>query len=76
MINIHNFGHKQKIYINNEQVWDRKVDGGFPDVKVLKQRVRDIVNPDRGLGHIDDDSDSSGMSDDDAEELRRFYGVM
>ncbi|KAJ6541709.1 Rdx family-domain-containing protein [Mycena capillaripes] len=33
--------------------WDRKVEGGFPELKVLKQRIRDIVQPDRALGHSD-----------------------
>jgi selenoprotein W-related protein len=28
-------------------------DGGFPDVKVLKQRVRDRLDPGRDLGHVD-----------------------
>ena len=34
-------------------IWDRTRDGGFPDVKVLKQRVRDQLAPDRDLGHLD-----------------------
>jgi selenoprotein W-related protein len=34
-------------------VWERKRDGGFPDVKQLKQLVRDRIDPDRDLGHID-----------------------
>lgn len=34
-------------------VWDRKRDGGFPDAKTLKQRVRDRLDPERSLGHID-----------------------
>ncbi|KAI5813065.1 Rdx family-domain-containing protein [Pyronema omphalodes] len=34
-------------------LWDRKVDGGFPETKVLKQKVRDVVDPGRGLGHVD-----------------------
>ena len=34
-------------------IWDRKQDGGFPDVKTLKQRVRDHLDPERPLGHID-----------------------
>lgn len=34
-------------------VWERKRDGGFPDVKTLKQAVRDLIDPDRDLGHID-----------------------
>ncbi|KAJ6629191.1 Rdx family-domain-containing protein [Mycena sp. CBHHK59/15] len=33
--------------------WDRKVDGGFPELKVLKQRIRDIVQPGKSLGHSD-----------------------
>ncbi|CAM9127033.1 unnamed protein product, partial [Heterosigma akashiwo] len=32
-------------------VWDRKNEGGFPEAKVLKQRVRDEIAPERNLGH-------------------------
>ena len=42
-----------EIRVEGELVWERKRDGGFPDVKALKQRVRDAVNPDRDLGHLD-----------------------
>lgn len=34
-------------------IWDRKADGGFPEAKVLKARVRDLVWPDMNLGHND-----------------------
>ncbi|XP_006459873.1 hypothetical protein AGABI2DRAFT_191670 [Agaricus bisporus var. bisporus H97] len=34
-------------------VWDRKSEGGFPELKVLKQRIRDIIQPGRSLGHSD-----------------------
>ena len=34
-------------------VWSRKRDGGFPDIKQLKQLVRDEVAPEKGLGHSD-----------------------
>ncbi|TFK76115.1 hypothetical protein BDN72DRAFT_831551 [Pluteus cervinus] len=34
-------------------VWDRKVEGGFPELKNLKQRIRDIIQPGRSLGHSD-----------------------
>lgn len=37
----------------DELIWERKRDGGFPEAKVLKQRVRDLVWPDRDLGHSD-----------------------
>ncbi|OAA78309.1 selenoprotein domain protein [Akanthomyces lecanii RCEF 1005] len=36
-------------------LWDRKVDGGFPETKELKRRVRDVIEPGRGLGHVDKD---------------------
>jgi len=35
------------------QIWERKLDGGFPEAKVLKQRVRDRIDPERSLGHND-----------------------
>ncbi|KAH8999366.1 Rdx family-domain-containing protein [Lactarius akahatsu] len=34
-------------------MWDRKVEGNFPELKVLKQRIRDRIQPDRSLGHSD-----------------------
>jgi hypothetical protein len=34
-------------------LWDRKAEGGFPETKVLKQRVRDHIDPGRDLGHSD-----------------------
>ncbi|KAJ7238509.1 Rdx family-domain-containing protein [Mycena haematopus] len=33
--------------------WDRKVEGGFPELKQLKQRIRDILQPGKSLGHSD-----------------------
>jgi hypothetical protein len=34
-------------------LWDRKTEGGFPETKVLKQRVRDLIDPKKDLGHSD-----------------------
>lgn len=34
-------------------LWDRKAEGGFPETKVLKQRVRNHIEPDKNLGHSD-----------------------
>lgn len=42
-----------EIRIGDTLVWERKRDGGFPDVKRLKQLVRDVVDPARDLGHAD-----------------------
>ncbi len=41
------------ITLNNELIWCRKRDGGFPDAASLKKRVRDIISPDFSLGHCD-----------------------
>ena len=41
------------IACNGAQLWERKADGGFPEAKVLKQRVRDQIDPGRSLGHND-----------------------
>jgi selenoprotein W-related protein len=42
-----------RITCNDVQIWERKADGGFPEAKVLKQRVRDQIDPARDLGHND-----------------------
>ncbi|HEX9585229.1 MAG TPA: SelT/SelW/SelH family protein [Gammaproteobacteria bacterium] len=42
-----------EIRVGDTRLWSRAADGGFPDVKVLKQRVRDAVAPGRDLGHVD-----------------------
>ncbi len=41
------------IACNDQLIWERKRDGGFPDAARLKQLVRDIVDPGRDLGHVD-----------------------
>ena len=41
------------ISINDETVFDRKRYGGFPEIKSLKQLIRDKVNPEKSLGHSD-----------------------
>ncbi|HMI03873.1 MAG TPA: SelT/SelW/SelH family protein, partial [Pedobacter sp.] len=41
------------ISIDSEQVFDRKEKGRFPEIKELKQLVRDIVSPEKNLGHSD-----------------------
>jgi len=34
-------------------IWDRKQEGGFPELKVVKQKIRDILQPGKSLGHSD-----------------------
>lgn len=41
------------IYINDLPLFDRKREGRFPEIKELKQLVRNQVNPEKPLGHSD-----------------------
>ncbi|CAM3858490.1 SelT/SelW/SelH family protein [Sphingobacterium prati] len=41
------------IRINGEEIFDRKRAGRFPEIKELKQLIRDIVAPEKSLGHSD-----------------------
>lgn len=34
-------------------IWDRKRDGGFPEAKILKQLIRNHIEPEKNLGHSD-----------------------
>lgn len=42
-----------EIRFDDDLVWERKRDGGFPDSRVLKQMLRDRIDPSRSLGHVD-----------------------
>ncbi|MEE6188171.1 MULTISPECIES: SelT/SelW/SelH family protein [Chitinophagaceae] len=46
-------GGVYKIYVEGTLIFDRKADGGFIEIKELKQRIRDIIKPDLSLGHSD-----------------------
>jgi selenoprotein W-related protein len=40
-----------EIRVDTETVWSRVADGGFPEIKELKRRVRDRIAPEHDLGH-------------------------
>ncbi len=42
-----------RVEVDDTTVWNRKRDGGFPEITELKRRVRDQVAPEMGLGHGD-----------------------
>lgn len=61
-------GQSDEVKVQSKILWDRKTEGGFPgtlilnfrytsntstEVKELKRRVRDVIDPNRGLGHVD-----------------------
>jgi selenoprotein W-related protein len=50
-----------EIRLNEELIWERKRDGGFPGPKELKQKVRDAIDPERDLGHVDRASRNEGL---------------
>jgi len=39
--------------VNGPVIWSRTRDGKFPEIKELKQAVRDVIAPDKSLGHSD-----------------------
>ncbi len=42
-----------EIKVNGSLIWSRERDGGFPEIKVLKSLIRDVVAPNKDLGHVD-----------------------
>jgi selenoprotein W-related protein len=42
-----------QVTVDDVVIWDRKIDGGFPEAAALKQRLRDRCFPERSLGHVD-----------------------
>lgn len=42
-----------EVRIDGKLLWSRGEQGRFPEMKELKQLVRDEVAPERGLGHSD-----------------------
>lgn len=42
-----------EISCDGQSVWERRRDGGFPDLAMLKARLRDLIAPERELGHTD-----------------------
>ncbi|ELR05992.1 hypothetical protein VC83_08151 [Pseudogymnoascus destructans] len=46
-------GTVTSVTVESKLLWDRKTEGGFPEIKDIKRRVRDIIDPNRDLGHVD-----------------------
>ena len=42
-----------EIRCGRNTIWDRGNKKGMPEIKLLKQNVRDVVAPEKDLGHID-----------------------
>lgn len=42
-----------EVRLNGALIFSRKAEGRFPESKELKQLIRDIIDPERSLGHSD-----------------------
>jgi len=42
-----------EVRIDGKLLWSRAAQGRFPEIKELKQAVRDEIAPERDLGHVD-----------------------
>ena len=42
-----------KVHANEKEIWCRKSQNGFPEITTLKKLVRDVIAPNKNLGHID-----------------------
>ena len=40
-----------EVHVNDTLIWSRADQGRFPDIKELKQLVRDKIAPEKNLGH-------------------------
>ena len=45
-----------QISLDGALIFDRKTVGRFPETKEIKQRIRDVIDPERYLGHSDVES--------------------
>jgi len=51
----------------NTLLWDRKIEGRFPESKEVKQLIRDLVDPGKDLGHSDKQQGDDGSSSKEAD---------
>lgn len=67
------------VSLNGGIIWDREKDGGFPETKDLKQKIRDVIGSSKDLGHSthekQDKEESPDIDDDEASKIRAYYGV-
>ena len=43
-----------EVRVDGETIWSRRAEGRFPEMKELKQLVRDRIAPEMDLGHSDE----------------------
>lgn len=48
------------VLLDGHRIWSRQQEGRFPELKELKQRIRDRIAPDKYLGHSDSPASQAG----------------
>lgn len=46
-------GGQFDVWLDDQRIWCRREAGRFPELKELKQLIRDQLHPERNLGHSD-----------------------
>ena len=41
------------VWVNDRRVWCREEQRRFPELKEIKRSVRDVIDPEKSLGHSD-----------------------
>jgi len=42
-----------EIRCDRQVIWERSKEKPIPEIKIIKQKIRNIISPDKNLGHID-----------------------
>jgi selenoprotein W-related protein len=66
------------VTLDGHVLWDRKDEGGFPEITELKQRARDRLDPAKDLGHSDINKPEviEEQDEEEAADARKFFGVL
>jgi selenoprotein W-related protein len=66
------------VTLDGHVLWDRKEEGGFPEITELKQRARDRLAPAKDLGHSDINQPEvvEEQDEEEAADARQFFGVL
>jgi selenoprotein W-related protein len=66
------------VTLDGHVLWDRKEEGGFPEITELKQRARDKLDPAKDLGHSDINKPEvvEEQDEEEAADARKFFGVL
>ena len=59
-----------RVSLDDESIWDRKTEDRFPEIKELKQYVRDRIAQERDIGHSDTGREYIKLADELSEKAK------